>query len=263
MSKLTSPLLKLIIIALISGILLKIVFFKGKSQKLSANCNSDQKCEPQFVIVLHGLARSAASMSKISQALNNSGYTVCNIQYPSRKYSIAKLANDYVYSEINKCLGDHKQQLNFVTHSMGGIVVRQLAQSTELKINRVVMLSPPNQGSELVDKLKIMPFFKLINGQAGLSLGTEFDSVPNTLGAVPFDAGIIVGNKSTNPIYSSFIPGKDDGKVSLNSAKVTGMKDFLVVPHSHSFIMNSDAVVQHTISFLQQGKFNLNRQTEP
>lgn len=267
MSKLSQKLkinrifLKSIISLIIIGILLKFILFKSTSKKLLANCDEQQQCQPQFVVVLHGLVRSSSSMNKISQALNQSGYTVCNIQYPSRKYSIAKLAENLVYQEIKQCIGDIEQPLNFVTHSMGGIIVRQLAQSTDIKIERVVMLSPPNQGSELVDKLKIIPFFKFINGSAGLSLGTEANSVPNTLGAVSFPTGVIIGNKSFNPIYSYLIPGADDGKVSVSSAKVIGMKDFLIVPHSHSFIMNSDVVIEQTINFLTIGKFKSNQQT--
>lgn len=223
---------------------------------MAALCDDKQQCSnaPQ-VTVLHGLVRSSSSMNKVSQALKNSGYEVCNVQYPSRKYSVVELADEFVYPAIQKCFEHTDQPINFVTHSMGGIVVRQLATLTELKISRVVMLSPPNHGSELVDKLQSIPFFKRINGEAGLSLGTETTSVPNSLGEVMFEAGIIVGNKSYNPIYSALIPGEDDGKVSIESAKVAGMKDFLIVPYSHSFIMNKDYVIQQTISFLKYGQF--------
>lgn len=260
--KVKNKFLKLIIIVFSLGILFKFLFIKGTTKKLLVDCNQEQQCESKFVIVLHGLVRSTAAMDNISQALNESGYTVCNIQYPSRKYTIEQLAQDFVYPEIKTCTDGMEQPLNFVTHSMGGIIVRQLAQSTDLKINRVVMLSPPNHGSELVDKLKVIPIFKFINGAAGLSLGTELDSVPNTLGAVSFSTGIIVGNKSFNPIYSYLIPGEDDGKVAVNSAKVAGMKDFIIVPHSHSFIMNSDAVIKQTINFLARGKFKSDQQTD-
>lgn len=244
-------------IFLIIGIPIGFLSTRGTS-KLEPECGSKLECDPKFVVVLHGLARSSASMNKISQALQDSGYTVCNVRYPSRKYTIEKLAVNFVYPEIKQCLGDIEQPL-FVTHSMGGIIVRQLARSTPLKINRVVMLGAPNQGSELVDKLKVVPFFESINGRAGLSLGTESDSVPNTLGAVTFETGIIAGNKSFNPIYSALIPGEDDGKVAVKSTQVEGMSDFIVVPHSHSFMMNADTVIEQTIAFLEHGRFSLDR----
>lgn len=263
--KIRSRLLIFTVVTLIAGILLKFYWFAGETQKLLSSCDSEQheqQCSEQSVVVLHGLVRSSGSMSKISQALNHAGYTVCNIQYPSRQHSIPKLAQDFVYQEIQDCFPGNQQPLNFVTHSMGGIIVRQLAQGTELQINRVVMLSPPNHGSALVDKLKIIPLFKLINGEAGLSLGTESSSIPNNLGAVSFEVGIVVGNKSFNPLYSYLIPGADDGKVAVESAKVSGMKDFLIVPHSHSFMMNSDVVIEQTINFINHGHFQLDRQTD-
>ena len=241
-------------IAISLGILGKFLIFKNTSQKLIANCDSDY-CDSPTVVVLHGLVRSATSMNKMSQALNKADYTVCNIQYPSRKYSIEKLAVDSVYPEIKKCVPNLEQEINFVTHSMGGIIVRQLAYSTDIAINRVVMLSPPNQGSELVDKLKVIPLFKFINGEAGLSLGTEVNSVPNSLGGVDFETGIIIGDRSYNPLYSYLIPGVDDGKVSVSRAMIEGMKDLLVLPYSHSFIMNSDTAINQTIGFLKSGKF--------
>ena len=244
----------LVSIAIALSVLLKFLIPKSTSQKLIANCGSDV-CEAKSVVVLHGLVRSSASMKRISQALNHAGYTVCNIQYPSRQHSVEKLATDFVYPEIEKCLSNLQQPTNFVTHSMGGIVVRQLAKSTNLKIDRVVMLSPPNQGSELVDKLQIIPFFKLINGEAGLSLGTEANSIPNSLGAVDFETGIIIGDRSYNPIYSYLIPGADDGKVSVERARVDGMNDFLIVPYSHSFTMNGELAIKQTIDFLESGKF--------
>ena len=116
----------------IGGIAIKFFLFPGKSQKIE--CNVDSGCKDEVVIVLHGLVRSSSAMNKISQAINEAGYTVCNLQYPSRKYSIAKLAVDNVYPEIKKCLPDLEDRptsLNFVTHSMGGIITRQLINSTD------------------------------------------------------------------------------------------------------------------------------------
>ena len=249
------------LIVLSVNILLKLFLFRGATQKLVAKCDPESRCKQQPVVVLHGLVRSAASMAKISRAINNEGYAVCNVQYPSRKKPIAELAVDFVYPEIKQCFPNTQQPLNFVTHSMGGIIVRQLAKSTDLNINRVVMLSPPNQGSELVDKLQIIPIFKFINGEAGLSLNTKPDSVPNALGQVDFELGIVTGNKSLNPLYSYIIPGEDDGKVGVNRAKIARMNDFLVVPQSHSFIMNNDAAIEQTLNFLDRGKFNRDRQT--
>ncbi len=122
-------------------------------------------------------------------------------------------------------------------------------------MGQVVMLSPPNQGSEVIDKLRNMPGFYWLNGPAGQQLGTDKDSIPMKLGKVDFKLGIITGNKSINLFLSLIIPGDDDGKVSIENAKVTGMTDFMVLPHSHPFIMRSEEVIYQTKHFLEHGRF--------
>ncbi len=119
----------------------------------------------ETVVVLHGLARSSASMSHMVRALEKAGYHVCNIAYPSREHSIEVLTTQFVAPAVRTCLSNKTDQAHFVTHSMGGVIVRQLARSaTDLKIGRVVMLSPPNHGSEVVDKLGELSLFRAING---------------------------------------------------------------------------------------------------
>lgn len=118
------------------------------------------------------------------------------------------------------------------------------------------MLSPPNQGSEVVDKLRPLPIFYFLNGPAGRQLGTNENSVPIQLGHLKFDAGIITGNRTINPLLSLIIPGENDGKVSVERAKIKGMKDFLVVPSTHSFIMQRTHVIHQALYFIQNGYFN-------
>ena len=147
-------------------------------------------------------------------------------------------------------------RVHFVTHSMGGILVRfYLANHRLVNLGRVVMLSPPNQGSETVDKLANMPGFGWLNGPAGQQLGTDENSLPNRLGPADFELGIITGNRSINLILSTMIPGPDDGKVAVERAKLAGMADFLVVPHSHPFIMKKPLVIEQTQFFLEHGRF--------
>tara|TARA_R100001129_G_scaffold71679_1_gene48710 strand:- start:169 stop:753 length:585 start_codon:yes stop_codon:yes gene_type:complete len=188
--------------------------------------------------------------------LNKAGYKVCNIDYPSRKHRIENLTSEFVVPEIQQCFGDVLTPLHFVTHSLGGIIVRQLAvEHQQIKIGRVVMLSPPNQGSEVVDKLGTWGLFEWINGPAGKQLGTTEDAIPNQLGPATFELGIITGNRSINLILSTLIPGPDDGKVSIKNARLDGMQDFLVVEQTHPFIMANDTVQSQTLHFLQNGTF--------
>lgn len=217
--------------------------------------NANEKTE--IVILLHGLARSDASFKKMEKNLQNEGYKTCNISYPSTRHPVEKLVSNFVLPDIKKCLKGKYKEVNFVTHSMGGIVVRYLAtQKIPFKINKVVMLSPPNKGSEVVDTLGDLWLFRVINGPAGLQLSTNNESLPNRLGTPEFDFGIITGNKSINLILSSMIEGIDDGKVSIESAKLEGMKDFLVIEATHPFIMKNNEAIEQTKYFLKNKKFN-------
>ena len=211
----------------------------------------------ECVVLLHGLARSENSMQKMQQALQDQGYRVVNRGYPSRQQPIELLAADAILAGVDACgVLLPMDRVHFVTHSMGGILVRYfLAKQSLPNLGRVVMLSPPNHGSETVDKMGKMPGFGWLNGPAGQQLGTRQTSLPNSLGPATFELGIITGNRSINLLLSALIPGPDDGKVGVDSAKLKGMADFLVVPHSHPFIMKKPRVIEQTIHFLEQGRF--------
>ena len=216
----------------------------------------------EHVVLLHGLARTSNSMNKLAKHLSNQGYQVVNIDYPSRKYQLSELAKMVRKEVISKTTGADK--IHFVTHSMGGIIVRFMQKYDPLQnLGRVVMLSPPNQGSEVVDFLNDMWFFESINGPAGKQLGTGETSICRTLGKVIFELGIITGDRSINWINSFIIPGRDDGKVSIESAKVEGMADFLVVHVSHPFIMNDKTVMTQCVHFLRNGHFIKLRKSTP
>lgn len=215
------------------------------------------------VVLLHGLARSANAMNKLAAFLEKNGYDVCNVDYPSTEFDIETLVDSHVLPAIAACKGE-ATRLNFVTHSMGGILVRQIAQRLSVapepafSINRVIMLSPPNHGSQVVDKLGNWRPFQWLNGPAGNELGTAATSKPNQLGAADFELGVITGNRSINWILSTLIPGDDDGKVSVESAKLDGMKDFKIMPATHTFIMQKKAVMKEVLHFLQHGHFGAN-----
>ncbi len=210
----------------------------------------------EIVVLLHGLARTDASMQTMQEALQQKGYRVCNIAYPSREHPIAELAAQFVAPAIAECAHGKGVPLNFVTHSLGGIIVRELARTGKVRsFGRVVMLGPPNHGSEVVDALGGWSIFDAINGPAGHELGTNPESVPQKLGPVTFETGVIAGRHTINWINSVIIPGVDDGKVSLESAKVEGMRDYIVIPASHPFLMTDGEAIKQTIHFLEHGAF--------
>ena len=206
------------------------------------------------VILLHGLVRTSFSMRSIENALQKENYRVINIGYPSRKNSIEELAVSTIKSALQQC--QNNQEINFVTHSLGGILVRQYLSEHDISnLNRVVMLAPPNKGSEVVDKLKNVPGFHFINGEAGLQLSANPNSLPNQLPDADFDVGIIAGNSSLNFIFASMISGENDGTVSVENTKLAGMKDHLVLPTNHTFIMYNKDVIKQVVYYLKHGQF--------
>jgi len=210
----------------------------------------------ECVVLLHGLARTADSMAALAKRLTAEGYAVSNVDYPSRKHTIEELATLAVEPGLTQCRGLSAARIHFVTHSLGGILVRvYLKDHPRPDIGRVVMLGPPNQGSEVVDNLKNTPGYELLNGPAGMQLGTESTDIPKSLGPVEFELGVIAGSQSINLILSTYLPNPDDGKVSAESTKVEGMADFIMLPTTHPFMMKNDAVIDQTLYFLRHGKF--------
>jgi pimeloyl-ACP methyl ester carboxylesterase len=208
----------------------------------------------QCVILLHGLSRSSGSMAVMADALRELGYRVVNDGYPSHQQSIPGLVEMAIPPALAKCA--EATQVHFVTHSLGGILTRYYLQENTLdNLGHVVMLGPPNQGSEVVDKLKKIPGFGLITGKAGQELGTDDNSVPRQLGAVTYPVGVIAGTRSIDPISSALIPGDDDGKVAVQRTQLDGMRDFIVLPVTHAFMMMNPTVIQQTVYFLQNGHF--------
>ena len=209
------------------------------------------------VVLLHGMARTSASMDDMQEALSASGYDVANVAYPSREFPIEKLAPMAVEEGVDRCrqLG-HDGPVHFVTHSLGGILVRYYYSdnSTEV-VGRVVMLAPPNQGSNAADALRDVPGFDWLNGPAGSQLGKGEESIPLQLGTPEFEFAVVAGNRSIDPVTSAVLENPDDGKVSVADTHLDGMSDFRVMPVSHTFIMQDDDVITLVRNFLETGKF--------
>lgn len=230
--------------------LLMVALLSGSKAALAVN---SEEC----IVILHGLGRTQFSMRKIESRLLQEGYKVTNESYSSTDETITDLARLGVGSGVKYCAKQKARKLHFVTHSLGGILVRSYLQDHTIKnLGRIVMLAPPNKGSEVVDVLREYKVYNMAMGPAGQALGTAADSLPNQLEGIAGEIGVIAGNFSSDPWFSPLIPGDDDGKVSVEHTKLDEMKDFWVVDSGHTFIMRNDDVIEQVVFFLREGHFN-------
>lgn len=209
----------------------------------------------EAVVLLHGLARSRRSMGRLAQALQQAGYQVENCAYPSTRLNITEAADSTIPAALDKL--SHADSIHFVTHSLGGILLRDYLQRKVIhKLGRVVMLAPPNQGSVVADWLQSYRLFSNIFGPAAMQLGTGPSSRPRQLTPADVELGIIAGSRSLNPLFGCFMAKPNDGTVSVSETRLQGMRDHLTLPATHPFIMNNREVIRQCIYFLQHGQFD-------
>lgn len=201
-------------------------------------------------------------MQPLADSLEEAGFRVHNLAYPSTDAAPDALVA-HVAREIAACCADDDvRALHLVGHSLGGILARAwLAQDPAPalagRVRRIVLLAPPNRGSEIVDTLGDTALFRWILGPTATELGTDDESLPNTLPPPPpgVEIGVVAGTGTVNPLGSAVLPDEDDGMVTLDSTRLPGMTDHIVVPVSHAFIMTSDEVAAQTLHFLRHGRF--------
>lgn len=211
------------------------------------------------VVLLHGLGRSSRSMEPLAERLQRSGYVVHNVDYPSTEHSVEELVA-LLAQRVEACCAEGSGPLHFVTHSLGGILVRAyLLDQRPPRLGRVVMLAPPSQGSEWVDRLREYALFESALGPAATQLGTDPASVPNRLrrlGPVDYPLGIVAGTGSVNPLAALVVPEPNDGTVAAERTRVEGMTDYWESDASHTFIMQDPEVMRQVLYFLQHGRFD-------
>jgi pimeloyl-ACP methyl ester carboxylesterase len=235
-------------------IIAAIAAFAFGDDSARANAEPPRRLD-DYVVLLHGLGRTRFSMKRLEWTLKQANYRVVNLSWPSTHLSV-QTAADWLGSALAEHAVDPAAKIHFVTHSLGGIVLRcYLADHSISNLGRVVMLAPPNHGSELADRLRGNFFYRFFTGPSGQQLGMEFGNVLEELSPPDFELGIIAGDRSLNPIFSSWISGPDDGKVSVRSARLEGASEFLVVHHSHTWMTWRRDVVLAVTRFLQNGSF--------
>lgn len=207
-----------------------------------------------LVVLVHGLFRSKDSFSKLKGALEKGGYEVADVNYPSTRKSIREHVD-----QLEKVLDavEGAKKVSFVTHSMGGIIVREVlsrdaAWKKRLDVGRLVMLAPPNKGSFVADRMKDFLPYRAVAGTSGVEL------TPEAVARVPLPScsfGILAGGTGEDTGLNPLLPGDNDGTVLVENTRLEGAADYLLVRAFHSFIMNQEAVIEATLRFLKHGKF--------
>ncbi|MES2212629.1 MAG: alpha/beta fold hydrolase [Pseudomonadota bacterium] len=211
-----------------------------------------------YVVLLHGIGSDARFMRSMEKYLQANGFETINVDYPSRKYPIESLV-ELVQAHVKVHVTDPTKKVHFVGHSMGNLVIRGLiARYRPINLGRVVMLGPPNQGSEVADKLKNYWIYRRFFGPAGQQLTTDQEIVRQLLHhEIDYDIGVIAGSFTFDPISSNFIlSGPNDGKVTVERTKLVGMKEHVVVRVSHTFMPWNKDVMKKTLNFLSTGHFS-------
>lgn len=217
---------------------------------------SDSVSSKDYVVVVHGIARTYRSMRSMAKFLKGQGYSVLNVDYPSTRIPLESLV-EHIHKQVKDFNKDPQRKIHFVGYSLGGLMIRGLiSRHRPSNLGRVVQLAPPNQGSEVADFWKNNFLFKWIFGPAGQELGAREKSFARILGPVDFELGVIAGNRTWDPISSAMIQGPDDGKVSVESTKVVGLTDHIVIPATHTFIIYNRVAWNQIVYFLKYGKFN-------
>lgn len=238
---------------------LKIIVASFLGYMSSANLSYSQTktaigAKQEQVVLLHGIARSSSHMEEMEAFLKQKGYRVYNLDYPSTTHTLDKLTA-IVAKKLREEINPQKP-VHFVGYSMGGIVTRAVLNKFRPdNLGRVVQLASPNKGSEVADFLKENWLYEKVYGPAGQQLTTEGAGIDDLLGKVDYELGVIAGTFSIDPVSSSIIPGEDDGKVSVESTKVAGMHDHVLVKASHTFFPQNEEVMKQTLFFLRTGSF--------
>lgn len=209
------------------------------------------------VVLLHGVGHSKWNMYWVERALRKEGYDVVNISYPSTKYDIKALTG--IIDERLENVWEASEKVHFATHSMGGLVTQHYLDTYRAtipseKLGRVVMIAPPNGGSEVADFLKNFAPYQWSFGPAGQDLTTEKRRESQV--TPYYDLGIIAGTKHWPYVVANFvIPGAHDGRVTVAKSKMDGMKDHITMHATHSFISWKPSVHKQIVSFIKEGHF--------
>lgn len=207
----------------------------------------------QMVFLLHGIAKTKYDMAALAKRLRREGYAVVNWDYSSTRYRIHELA-DMLAEQVERF---PNYRVHFVTHSMGGIVVRKFFSRHSLpNAGRFVMIAPPSQGAELAQFFGNWGLYQYLLGPAGQDLRPGSDGCCASAGIPPVEFGIIAGGTGRTIGINPLLPGDNDGTVTVESTRLEGAQDFALVPYPHPVIQMMPKTLDLAVSFLEKGTFD-------
>ncbi len=214
-----------------------------------------QSTEDHLILLIHGIGRSTGTFTNMKAAMLQQGHAAVSVSYPSTRRSIEAHA-----AQIARLISnlENTKRISFVTHSMGGLVVRKLLArnddwKTKITVDSIVQIAPPNQGSAIARWLKDNPLYKTVSGPAGQELTPEATA---RLPPLKHVFSIIAGGRNTEKGYNPLLPGDDDGTVSVKETYLAGASDFLIIPAIHARLSNDPRTIKATLNFLRLGRFH-------
>ena len=207
------------------------------------------------VILIHGLGRLRSSMTKLEKAFTNASFDVVNWSYPSTKLNITDVAHKLY--DVVKINSENYSNVYFVTHSLGGIVVRRMMKIFNMKnLDGIVMIAPPNNASTFARWILKYPIIKTIMGPAGQELMDQ--KYIEKICAVPKSGVMVIAgtkclsvNNPNSWISQTVLKRPHDGTVTVEETKLPNMEKFITVKASHTFIAANPVVIREAVTFLK------------
>ena len=222
-------------------------FLMSCSTSRPPEADKSPPAEEKTVVLLHGMGRTRLSMIVLSQRFRRAGYQTVNFPYNQAGRSLDQLSDgliEFIEEQVTT------PRYHLIAHSLGNIIIRDaFRKEFPTGLGRIVMLAPPNHPAHLAKRLKKNLLYRLITGDSGQKLSEEEFYAALPIPAVEF--GVIAGNKGQKITFSE----PNDGLVAVETTKLEGMSDFIVLNHAHTFIMNGKDTFDHCREFIEKGSF--------
>jgi hypothetical protein len=212
------------------------------------------KAEPKVrtneaIVLLHGMGRSRVSMALLGRRLRRRGYEVHLFGYNARGPTLDDLSRT-LQGFIEERVAAPAYHL--VGHSLGNVIVRNgFRFRYRPTLLRIVMIAPPNGPAVLASRLRDNRLYRWWTGDSGQRVG-DVDFY-RTLPVPDVEFGIIAGDRGHRVGFDE----PNDGVVQVGSTRLEGMRDWIVLHHTHTLIMLARDTSELCLRFLRTGRFEV------